>query len=276
MENISFRAPNVFWMGVLAFALTLLTGGIWLGLLTANLKTTPLIPWAILVMAALLWAIWQYFNGEWKPQSTSGVRHHLMRASALSKRTLAYSLLAGMLSLIALTGFWIVLADLVKLPGNATLSASSYPWYITLLVAATGSISGAITEEVGFRGYFQKTLEMKRGPLVVFVTALVMAPAHALTQGFLWPILLFYLLVDAMLGAMAYLTDSILPGIVIHALGLFIFFTLIWPSDSTRRLSFESGADTWFWIHAAQAIIFAAAALLAFKRLAKAVDRKSP
>jgi membrane protease YdiL (CAAX protease family) len=271
MENPSIRAPNVFWMGILAFALTLLTGGIWLVLLTENLKTTPLLPWAILVMAALLWAIWQYFNGKWKPESTSWIRHHLMRASPVSKRTLTYSLLAGMLSIVALAGFWIVLTELVKLPGNATLSSSPYPWYITLLVAATGSLSGAITEEVGFRGYFQKTLEMKRGPIVVIVTALVMAPAHALTQGFLWPVLLFYLLVDAMLGAMAYLTDSILPGIVIHALGLFIFLTLIWPSDSTRRLSFESGADTWFWIHGVQAIVFAGAALLAFKRLAKAV-----
>jgi membrane protease YdiL (CAAX protease family) len=273
MKTISFHAPNVFWMGVLAFALTLLTGGIWLVLLTENLNTTPLIPWAILVMAAVLWPIWQYFNGKWKPESTSGIRRHLMRASPVSKRTLTYSLLAGMFSIIALTGFWIVLSELVQLPGNATLRPSSYPWYITLLVAATASLSGAITEEVAFRGYFQKTLEMKGGPLVVIVTALVMAPAHALTQGFLWPILLFYLLVDAMLGAMAYLTDSILPGIVIHALGLFIFFTLIWPSDSTRRLIFESGADIWFWIHGAQAIVFAVAALLAFKRLTKAVGQ---
>jgi hypothetical protein len=65
----------------------------------------------------------------------------------------------------------------------------------------------------------------------------------------------FYLLADTMLGCLAYLTGSALPGIVVHAVGLFVFFTLIWPGDSSRRLLAAGGADTWFWVHAGQVLL---------------------
>lgn len=275
MNKSDFRTPNVFWVGALAFGLTLVTGGVWVALIVGNLKTTPSVPWSIVIMAALLWAIWQYFNGKWKPESTSGIRHHLMRATSVPKRTLVWALLAGIFSIIALVGFWIILSELVKLPRNATLSSSSYPWYVSFFLAVMASLSGSITEEIGFRGYFQKTLEMKgRGTLAIITTAFVIFPAHALTQGFVWPVLVFYLLVDIMLGAIAYLTNSILPGVVIHALGLFVFFYLVWPFTSTRRLVLESGPDIWLWVNVAQMIMFATAALWAFKRLANIAGRE--
>jgi len=72
-----------------------------------------------------------------------------------------------------------------------------------------------------------------------------------------------------MFGVMAYLTDSILPGIVIHGVGLLIFFVLVWPADQSRRLVADGGGDAWFWIHIGQAIVFTALAILAFRRLAR-------
>ena len=75
-----------------------------------------------------------------------------------------------------------------------------------------------------------------------------------------------------MLGVMAYLTKSILPGIVVHAIGLLTFFTLVWPNDAARRLTVKDGVDIWLWIHIAQTVIFAALAIMAFKRLAKVVE----
>jgi heme A synthase len=101
------------------------------------------------------------------------------------------------------------------------------------------------------------------------LTALVMAPEHALTQGFAWPVLLFYLCVDVMLGATAYLTQSILPGVVTHSAGLLVFFTLVWPGDALRNAVGSGDNNLWLAIHSAQAIIFATLALLAFLRLAR-------
>ena len=56
-----------------------------------------------------------------------------------------------------------------------------------------------------------------------------------------------------------------------HVLGDLMFFILIWLRDSTRVLVTAGGADKWFWIHVAQAIVFATLALMAFRRLANQV-----
>ncbi len=81
--------------------------------------------------------------------------------------------------------------------------------------------------------------------------------------------MLFYLLVDVMFGTVAYLTNSILPSVAIHAVGLVVFFSLIWPNDPTRQPIQSSGADAWFWIHVAQTIVFGVLATLAFNQLAR-------
>jgi membrane protease YdiL (CAAX protease family) len=137
-------------------------------------------------------------------------------------------------------------------------------------VLVMAALSGAVVEEAGFRGYFQGALErMVGGPVAIAIVAVVMAPEHALTQGFVWPILLFYLCVDGMLGVSAYLTQSIMPGLVVHSLGWLTFFALIWPRDPTRRLVWNGGADPWFWLHVAQALVGTALALLAFRQVAR-------
>ena len=105
-------------------------------------------------------------------------------------------------------------------------------------------------------------------PVAIMIAAIVMAPGHALTQGFAWTTFLFYLLVDGMLGVTAYLCNSVWPGVVIHAIGLLIFFTLVWPSDPMRPLAGDALTDGWFWIHSAQAVVFLVLATLAFLRLA--------
>jgi hypothetical protein len=161
----------------------------------------------------------------------------------------------------------------VKTPGNRLPDFAAYPPLTVALVLGMASLVAAVSEEVGIRGYVQGTLERSlRPPVAIVVAALAIAPAHGLTQGFAWPILLFYLLVDVTFGTSAHLTDSILPGIVVHGVGILIFFSLIWPRDASRVSVREGGADGWFWFHAAQAVIFAALAVLAFVRLARITE----
>lgn len=69
---------------------------------------------------------------------------------------------------------------------------------------------------------------------------------HAVTQGFAWPTLVFYLCADVMFGVMAYLTGSITPGIVVHSLGLLTFFTLVWSGDVLRQVVGAGSARLWF------------------------------
>jgi hypothetical protein len=75
---------------------------------------------------------------------------------------------------------------------------------------------------------------------------------------------------------MAYLTRSILPAIPVHIMGDLTFFTVVWPYDAARRLVWHDGVDAWFWIHVAQAIIFAVLAILAVSRLARVTKHVVP
>jgi len=259
---------------VMAFALTAVTGGVWTALLAVNLATSPAIPWSLAVMAPLLWLLWRYLGGAGWPRGTADARSGYLRARRTSGRVFAWAVTAGLLSIVALAGLWINLAKAANLPSRILPDYSRYPLVTIALALVMASLVNAVVEEATFRGYTQGVLEGAVGGVVaILITTLVMAPEHALTQGFVWPILLFYFLVDVMLGATAFLTQSILPGIATHAIGLLVFFTLVWPGDALRSLVGGGDADTWFWIHGAQTLIFTILAVLAFIQLARHTRR---
>jgi membrane protease YdiL (CAAX protease family) len=267
----------VVGMGILAFLLTSVVGGIWSGLVVANLLTTPAVPWAVLAMAAVLWVTWQYLRGAWAPASTSQARRRLLRANPVPGNVLAWAIAAGLLSVVALVGGWIVLVQLARPPSHALPDYSAYPALTVAAVILMASVAGAVAEEAGFRGYFQGTLErVVPAPAAIAIVCLVMAPEHALTQGFVWTTVLFYVVVDAIFGVTAYLTGSIVPGIVVHVIGLVVFFALVWPADPTRQPVAAGGADLTFWLHAIQTIVFGLLALVAFRHLAElTVERRA-
>ena len=241
-------------------------------LLVTNLRTGATIPWSVPIMGLVLWAMWRYLDGRYPPRRTSEERHRLLRARFLSPSVFAWALVSGILALIALAGFWIVLVQLVKFPPHVLPHFSRYPFVTVTLVIIMACLVSSLPEEAAFRGYFQTFLERRLpGAVAIVISALVLAPGHCLTQGFLWPVVLFYFAVDSMLGTLAYLTKSILPGIAVHFIGLLIFFTLIWPRDGSRPLVRDAGAGTWFWIHVAQTIICGWLAVAAFRWLARQV-----
>jgi membrane protease YdiL (CAAX protease family) len=260
----------------LALVLTSLASGLWAGLLLANLQISPGVPWAVVAMALLLWIMWQYAGGRWWPSTTASARRAYLRANRVNGRVFAAALAAGACSLVALTGIWIVLYQTGSMRGNQVPDFSRYPPATVVAVLVMASLVGAFVEEAGFRGYFQVALERYlSAPVAIAIAAIALAPGHGATQGFAWPTVLFYLLVDVMLGVIAYLCNSIWPGVIVHASGLLIFFAFVWPYDSLRPSVANAVTDWWFWLHAAQAAIFTVLAILAFRRLANVAQIKS-
>jgi CAAX amino terminal protease family. len=224
-------------------------------------------------MALVLWLMWQYLGGKWWPRSTSESRRRYLRANQVSGPVLVWALLAGLLAITALAGYWIVMFQLVKMSPNVLPDFSEYPLLTSVLVIAMASLVSPITEESAFRGYCQVILEREfTGPVAVVISSVLFALAHV-THGFLWPKLLVYFLVGVVFGLTAYLAKSIIPAIPVHIIGDLIFFTLVWPHDAARRLAGEGGADKWFWTHVAQAILFTALAIPAFIRLTRITER---
>jgi len=268
-RSLSGRLLSLARSAILAFVILALGQGVWGALLVANLRTTTAVPWAVAVMPIVLWLMWRYLGGKWWPHRTSEARRLCLRANGVSGPAWTWAILAGLLSIAALAGLWIVMFQLVRMPANILPDYAGYPLLTVVLVIAMASLVSPITEESAFRGYCQAILEREfSGPLAVLISSVLFALAH-LTQGFLWPKLLVYFLAGLVFGVIANLTASILPGMVAHIVGDLTFFALVWPYDPKRRLVWGRGADPWFWLHLAQAAAFTVLAILAFRRLAK-------
>jgi membrane protease YdiL (CAAX protease family) len=250
----------------------------WGALLVANYTTSPAIPWSVPAMALILWLMWQYLGGQGWPRGTADARRRALRATPVPARVLAWALVAGALSLLALVGLWIVLVELTRVGGNPTIpSSAAYPALTVSLTLIMGSLVSPLTEEAAFRGYCQVTLERTfRGVTAVAISSIFFALWHGPTQGFLWSKLLFYFLVGVVFGTTAYLTRSVLPAIPVHIAGDLTFFFLVWPHDAARPFVWRDGADAGFWLAVALAVICAALAALAFTRLARAGRRALP
>jgi membrane protease YdiL (CAAX protease family) len=261
---------------IVALAITLVPQGVWSALIVTNLRTLPSIPWSVLVMAVILGIGAQYLRGAWGPARTAASRRHSLRATVVSRKMFMWAWLAGGLSMIALVGVWILLASSVRMPGSVLPDLSGYPRWTAILAVGMGALISPLCEQAGIWGYWQGALERRwSGATAIMVTSVAFAlgphpPAGA-------PIVArvtFFFLTGLIFSTMTYLTNSILPAIPVHVVGLLMFFVLVWPVDPERRLVPTSGTDAWFWIHVAQVAAFAVFACWAFGRLAELHRRR--
>ena len=260
----------MLWAALVAFLILFVGQTIWGVLLAANFRnSTHALPWCVAAMAVVLWMFWQYLGGRWPPHSNSATRKRYLRANPVSRTMFAFSLLAGLLAIVALAGYWIVFLQLAKTPPNVLDDPSKYPLLSVVLLVAMASLVSPIVEEIAFRGYCQQILEHHFSAVTaVLLSSSLFMLAHA-NHGLYWTKLSVYFLAGLVFGAIARITNSILTSLPVHIVGDLTFFLLIWPRDSGRVLVSAGGADKWFWVHVIQAILFTLAALVAFRRLTR-------
>jgi membrane protease YdiL (CAAX protease family) len=267
------RLMIIVWAGVIALLILTVGQLVWGALLSTNLKVSPKIPWSAAVMALVLWLMWQYLNGRWWPRSKAEARRRNLRAFPVSKRVFAWSLVAGVFSIAALSGLWIVFFQISRTPANALADVSSYPLLTVIATLLMSSLAAPFSEEAAFRGYAQTILERNfRAPTAILISSAMFAAAH-LTYGLYWPKLSVYFLFGVAAGVGARLANSIFPVIATHVMADLTFFSLVWPHDAARRLVTQGGADTWFWIHVAQVVACTPVAVWSFRRLARSADQ---
>jgi membrane protease YdiL (CAAX protease family) len=262
---------------LLAIALIGLAGAVWGGLILANMRTTPRIPWCLPTVVLFLWGLWLYLSGRGWPQSSRKRRQELLRAHPVSGEMLCWSFVAGIFAIVALAGCWIVAFQLFRMPPNRFLPGrfTTSPIFVAA-IAMGASIVAPVTEESAVRGYLQTVLEQELSPITaIALSSLVFALAHV-SQGVEVPKLFVYFLVGMVFGSLAYVNQSILPVIPVHVLGDLTFFLLVWPRDGQRQLIWHHPHDLWFWLHTAQAICFTVFFVLALRRLARIKGANKP
>jgi membrane protease YdiL (CAAX protease family) len=269
------RVVSVVRAGVLSWVILAVGQLSWGALWFTNFRVSPGIPWSAAAMAVVLWAMWQYLGGRWWPASTAEARRRNLRASSVSRRTFAWALVAGVFSIAALSGLWIVFFQVSRTPANALADVSHYPWPTIVATLLMASLVSPFTEEAAFRGYALSILARNfRPPTAIVISSAMFAAAH-LNWGFYWTKLSVYFLVGVAFAVIAHLANSIWPSIAVHVMADLTFFVLVWPHDATRRLVTQGGADTWFWIHVAQVAVCAPLAVWCFRQMSRPRNRVS-
>ncbi len=256
----------------------------WAVLVSANSKYWSAVPWAVPPTGLYLWFFWRYVQGAGWPRSTAEARRTNCRANRLSEKVWGAALFAGALGLVALVLFLGVVNRLVSLPAPSTNDLSHIPFVTLVSWLLMGSVVAGIAEESSFRGYMQGPIERRHGPVVaILVTGSLFGFTHFTHPEVTLILIPYYLAVAAIYGALAYLTNSILPSVVLHASGnvldaldLFGRGRAEWQaSSSPKPLIWETGTDVSFWISCVAALIAGAAAIWAYARLAT-VARRAP
>jgi len=259
-----------------ALAITLVPQGVWSALIVTNLRTTPAVPWAVLVMSILIGIGIQYLRGAWGRSRSADARRLSLRARLVSGEVFIWAEVAGALSMIALAALWILLASLVRVPGGVLPNMSAYPRWSAGLAIGMGALISPLCEQAGIFGCGQSALERQwSGATAVMVASVAFAVLPHPPGGMpLMAKLPFFFLTGLVFSTLSYVTKSILPAIPVHIVGLLMFFMLVWPRDAERRLIPTAGTDVWFWLHLGQVVVFGTVAVWAFGRLAHATQNQ--
>lgn len=242
----------------------------WVTLAGANVRISPSIPWAVVVMGVWLYVYWKYFSGAGWPRSTQGTRIQNFRTRTLEKRIWFWSLGSGGSAVLSLIALEMLVLRIVHLPLGPDTQTSRIPLDSLLPLAVMSAFASAIPEEVGFRGYMQAPLERRYGPaFAIFFVAVVFGLIH-LTHG-LSIFLLFDVAFGLVYGIVAYCADSLLPGIALHCafdIVLFVAGREIAAAMAVRPIHWNSGTDLLFWILSLAFLLLGGCAVYTFRTLA--------
>jgi membrane protease YdiL (CAAX protease family) len=256
----------------------------WAILASLNLKHWPEFPWAVPLTALYIWGFWKYVRGAGWPKSTAEARNKNCRAHDLSADAWAAAIGAGILGLWSLLLFQNIYGRLVTLP-MPTEDLSDVPVFTLVASLIMSAIVAGTTEESGLRGYMQRPLEQRYGPTVaILLTGTIFGLMHFTHREVTFALMPWYMGVALVYGALAYITDSIMPGVVLHAGGnmlgaiqLFGNGRSEWQTELTRKpLIWESGPDASFWITCVGFVVLTTATVWAYSMLGRTVSRSQP
>ncbi len=190
----------------------------WAWLAGANMRHLPSVPWGPVAMAAYLWLYWRYATGHGWPATTSVARRESARAHSVNGSVWGPAIVAGMLGIWCSVAVLRLIGRLTVIPAPLTGDISRLSPVTVLTFALMGALVAGVVEEVSFRGYMQRPIERRYGPAAaIAVVGVMFGLAHG-THSYwsLW-MMPYYIAVAAVYGGLAYLTDSIIPSLVLHA-----------------------------------------------------------
>jgi membrane protease YdiL (CAAX protease family) len=251
-----------------------------------NLHTMPLVPWTLVPGALFLYGYWKYLGGSWWPADTSDARRRRLRANRVSGEAWGMSMLAGLLGFGFLLALLNLMAKLMTMPAEemGISTPPAMPGATAFALITMSSVVAGVVEEAAFRGYIQVPIEQAHGPVAaVLASGLAFGFGHISHHpAAVVAMLPYYIAVSAVYGGLAYLTNSILPSLVLHAGGDVWSLTRLWTtgrpewqlSPSPPPLVWQTGLDQSFMLSVFAFMAATFITLWAYRELARTVGRE--
>jgi membrane protease YdiL (CAAX protease family) len=186
-----------------------------------NFRTSPSIPWMLVVTAAWLSFFWWYVSGHGWPRSTQEARRRDLRAPSLSTPAWIWALIAGTLGIIGTIAMAFVTARLAHLPREAFAAPIDFSKYgaLTIICAiACISATAGVVEEAGFRGFLISPIQRQQGwTIAILISGIMFFLDHHLSHAYATFVFLpFFLAISAVHGLLVKYSGSIRPSILLH------------------------------------------------------------
>jgi len=192
-----------------------------------NLRTSPSIPWMLVVTPGWLLFFWWYVSGRGWPQSTQEARRRDLRAPSLSKHAWKWALIAGTLGITGTIAMAFVTVRLAHLPREAfaaPMDFSKYGMLTVICAIACISATAGVVEEAGFRGFLISPIQRRHGwTIAILISGIMFFLDHHLSHAYATFVFLpFFLAISAVHGLLVRYSGSIRPSVLLHALADFI------------------------------------------------------
>jgi membrane protease YdiL (CAAX protease family) len=224
-----------------------------------NLIVAPTFPWAVAPMALYLWLYWRYLGGAGWPRATADSRRASLRANNLPGTAWGLAVVGGLLGLAATLPLLRIMGRLFALPHEAqpVATPAGMPAATVVTLLTMSAIVAGVVEEAAYRGYMQGQIERRYGPFVaILITGTVFGLGHYNHHpASVLMMLPYYIWIAAVYGGLAYVTRSILPGLVLHGAGDVFSMIREWsagmaewqlPATSPTPLIWDTGIDAAF------------------------------
>jgi membrane protease YdiL (CAAX protease family) len=239
-----------------------------------NMRTSPHIPWMLVVTAGWLWFFWWYVTGHGWPRSTAEARRRDLRAPSLSKDAWTWALVAGALGITGTIAMAFATARLAHLPREAFAAPIDFSKYSALTVicaVACISATAGVVEEAGFRGFLISPIQRRHGwTIAILISGIMFFLDHHLSHAYATLAFLpFFLAISAVHGLLVKYSGSIRPSVLLHALADFIVIPVTYGlvgSFSVESLS-VTGIDRQFLVWVGVMVICFTAFVPALKTL---------
>ncbi|HEY5007791.1 MAG TPA: type II CAAX endopeptidase family protein [Caulobacteraceae bacterium] len=255
-------------------------GGLLVGMIAANVWPLLLYklgaPVAAMIELVFLGLYVCWFTGvapgAWKAQRTD-----LGRGGKLSRAQWGWGLLAAVCFAATVHSAIILVFRFVPFPAAAFHKGYDLAFIPTLplrwLACVVSALSAGVCEEMGFRGYIQRPIEKRHGPVIaIAISSLLFMLIHLNKDWSIFAMTPIVLGAGVLLGVMARATGTLVFNMLGHwvmDIGLFAFWWTQIAGTFTQRPIFETGLDLSFYGECALFAAVAVLLLLAITRLAR-------